>query len=170
MSLSQHLLGEEEKEWDLHFNREKESLLKAKKLCQMREGGLIQRKNDEWLQRFCARPHHGWEHHATSQLLVASPGKLILMSCGMKKEMGLQPELLVGGHPSKTAIEKTAAFKRMKKRAVDICRICSDGGFEREQRPRRPPSSHFGKSGPQLCTSGCSSHLKIFFSRTWRFF
>ena len=32
MSLSQHLLGEEEKEWDLHFNREKESLLKAKKI------------------------------------------------------------------------------------------------------------------------------------------
>ena len=82
--------------------------------------------------------------------------------------MGLQPEVLVGGHPSKTAIEKTAAFKWMKKRAIDICLICSDGGFEREQRPRRPPSSHFGKSGPQLCTSGCSSHLKIFFSRTWR--
>ena len=32
MSLSQHLVGEEEEEWDLHFNREKESLLKAKRI------------------------------------------------------------------------------------------------------------------------------------------
>ena len=32
MSLSQHLVGEEEEEWDLHFNREKESLSKANKI------------------------------------------------------------------------------------------------------------------------------------------
>ena len=73
--------------------------------------------------------------------------------CEMRREMGL-PELLVGSQASKTPIEKTAAFKLMKKRAIDICLICSDGGFEREQRPRRPPSSHFGNRGTQLCTSG----------------
>ena len=165
MSLSQHLVGEEEEEWDLHFNREKESLLKAKRIVPDER----RRPNtEERMMNDCSfflpvrtmggnitRLHNYWWHRQANWCWCAAERKE-KWDCSLN----FCSATIVARHPLRKLLHSSEW-----KRAIDICLICSDGGFEREQRPRRPPSSHFGNRGPQLCTSGCSSHLWRFCSR-----